>query len=219
MSGAMQMLMGCGAAYVFKETVVANVQNYNLRARALAAGWNGLAPLDAEVTVAAGAVVGASATAAYAFDTGTGFPAGTRLALVNNGYVVGAGGAGGAAGSGGGAGGPALRAQYPLKLANAGVIGGGGAGGAGYFEQGYDSEGPTWTLALGGGGGAGYAPGPGGSGANGSGSPGTLAAGGAGGRIPGNAAGNGGGLGGGACVNGNANVTWLATGTRYGSLA
>lgn len=218
MAGVHQMLLGSGASYVFKETISANVQNYNLRARALAAGWNGLAPLDAQISVAAGVVVGSSSTSSYAFDTGASFPAGSRLALSNSGYIVGAGGAGGAAGGGGNAGGPALRAQYPLAVANVGTIGGGGAGGAGYYEQGYDSEGPTWTISLGGGGGAGYAPGGGGYGASASGSPGSLTAGGAGGRVPGNAAGNGGGLGGGTCTNGNANITWLATGTRYGAL-
>lgn len=217
MAGPHQMRLGSGGGYVFKETIAAGVLNYNLKARALAAGWNGLVPLLADVVVNPGVVVGSASSSAYAFDTGVGFPAGSRIALVNNGAIVGLGGAGGAPQGAGSPGGPALRAQSPLSIANAGTIGGGGGGGGGYYDVFNDPEGSSYAYILNGGSGAG-----GGT---------TLAAATAGQSAGAAHAGNGGALGAagatglytsggaaGACVVGNANVTWVATGTRYGSV-
>ena len=232
----MQMLLGSGAGYVFKETVSASTQNYNLKARALAAGWDGVTPLVAEITVAGGIVIGSASTASYAFDTGSGFPAGSTLALVNNGSIVGARGAGGIGGDvsssarNGGSGGPALRAQSLLEITNRGVIGGGGGGGGGHYLVNYDPEGTSYHVTLGGGTGAGggtsvaAATGGGSTVQNGytfySGSGGGLGVGGGAGYASASwAAGSvGAGGAGGACTGGGANITWLATGTRYGTL-
>lgn len=106
--------------------------NFNVRNRAIAAGWNQILPLVATITVNAGVVIGSASTAAYAFDTDSGFPAGSSLTLTNNGYIVGAGGGGGKGGDatacggcgfGGGNGGPALRAAAYVTIANYGTIG------------------------------------------------------------------------------------------------
>lgn len=175
-------------AFVFNPTLSGTTnQNFNLRAAAIAAGWDTFSPLIANITLAAGAVLGSSSVATLAFDTGAGFPAGTQLslALLGGAYLVGAGGAGGSGGGwftsycpcggatvytpvaagGGGTGGPALRAQYPLTVTNGGVIGGGGNGGSGGAPGQvyigccvYQYEG-----SGGGGGGAGYVAGSGGS--------------------------------------------------------
>lgn len=160
----------------------------------------------------------------------------------------GAGGSGGTtshyAGYGGAVGGPAMQIQTAVRIENNAYISGGGGGGGGGGLQRYTnprSESDPYTYYYrsgGGGGGAGYRYGPGGgssgtNGANGTdgwggggagGSNGTT--GGAGGSN-GNAGGTGsngnygagaGGGGAGACLSGNSLVTWLATGTRRGSI-
>ena len=124
------------SAFVFRQTISSDATNYVLRNAAITAGWDGIVPLDAEVTVASGIVLSANSTSLYGFDTGTGFPAGTTLKLIMPGYVCGMGGAGGngAVGSptAGAAGGPALRAQHAITIdATGGVIAGGGGGGGG----------------------------------------------------------------------------------------
>ncbi len=117
------------APFVFNPTI-GTTQNYNLKAAAIAAGWNQTTPLSCTATVSPGAVVGSSSTGAYAFDTGITFPVGSILSLVvgSGAYIVGAGGTGNSPGSAV-AGGPAMRAQYALTVTNNGVIGGGGGGG------------------------------------------------------------------------------------------
>lgn len=111
-------------SFVFNATISANTQNYNLKSAAIAAGWNQVDPLVATVTINSGVYVGSSSTGSYAFDTGATFPAGSTLAVINNGYILGAGGASAAAG------GTALMAQAPVTVTNNGTIGGGGGGGA-----------------------------------------------------------------------------------------
>ena len=174
--------------FVFVDVITSDVTNYNLRARAVAAGWDQVVPLVATTTVNSGIVLSADSTSQYAFDTGATFPAGTTLTLVNNGFVVGMGGAGGAMYTAGSNGGPALRAQYAISIdAAGGVIGGGGAGGGGAFGGGgggrsgrTDAAGGTGVPAGasgtfssggsgGGGGGAGGTTGPGGNGSGGGG--------------------------------------------------
>lgn len=140
-------------------------------------------------------------------------------------------------------GGLALFADYPVSIDNsAGVIAGGGGGGG----QGSSDSSPGGTAA-GGGGGGGSPQGAGGvsvPGSGNNGAAGTPSAGGAGGAATGpvgglysGAGGNGGGyaVAGGAgttgtygsggaggaagdCINGNSNITWIATGTRHGTI-
>jgi len=111
-------------SFVFNATISANTQNYNLKSAAIGAGWNQVDPLVATVTINSGVYVGSSSTGSYAFDTGATFPAGSTLAVVNNGYILGAGGTSAAAG------GTAFRAQAAVTVTNNGTIGGGGGGGA-----------------------------------------------------------------------------------------
>jgi hypothetical protein len=235
-----------GTAFVFTADVDADTTNYNLRAAAVAAGWDQVAPLLATVTIASGIVVSADSTSFYAFDSGTmAYPTGSALALTNAGYIIGMGGAGGAYSANGLPGGAALRAiaSLPVTLDNSlGTIGGGGGGGGGGFSAG---------VGYGGGGGrSGRAASAGGAGnaAGRQGADGLFASGGKGGGALGGAGGttatgenaigeNGGGGGGwgamggsntahptsggagGTAVRGNAYITWTATGTRYGSIS
>jgi len=127
---------GKSSAFVFNQTIATNTANYDLRAAAVSAGWNQTTPLNATVTINSGVYVYSGSTGSYAFVTGTTFPAGSVLSLINNGTIVGRGGDGGTGGNastgfGGGGGGPALYAGYALRVTNNGRIAGGGGGGGG----------------------------------------------------------------------------------------
>lgn len=172
-SGAisMQAFYGAVKAFVFTDNITSDLTNYNLRTRAIAAGWDQVLPLDARITVAGGVVISANSTGVYAFDTGTtAYPAGSRLSVdSNNANVLGMGGAGGAGrdithgtssgGSGGGGGGPAVRVNLPTTWNNSGgtIGGGGGGGGGGNANFGTVGSGKNAVAyqAAGGGGGAG----------------------------------------------------------------
>lgn len=88
-------------AFVFNPVLSGDVYNYYLHDQLVANGWNGVMPVRATVTIAGGAWVGSGGTGAYAFDTGYGYPAGSKLVLVNNSWIAGAGGMGGPHGNGG----------------------------------------------------------------------------------------------------------------------
>lgn len=217
--------------FVFVDVITSDVTNYNLRARAVAAGWDQVVPLVATTTVNSGIVLSADSTGQYAFDTGATFPAGTTLALINNGFVIGMGGAGGAVYTAGSNGGPALRAQYAISIDAAGGVIGGGGGGGGSGESGGGGGGRSGrTNAAGANGGAsgtfssgGSGGGGGGGGAGGTTGPGGYGSGGGGGGGGGWGA-SGGNTGyyaggtGGAAVVGNSYITWINTGTRYGAI-
>ena len=216
------------SAFVFRQTISSDATNYVLRNAAITAGWDGIVPLDAEVTVASGIVLSANSTSLYGFDTGTGFPAGTTLKLIMPGYVCGMGGAG-AEWTAGSNGGPALRAQYAISIdAAGGVIGGGGGGGGGNAGAGGGGGRSGRTNAAGADDGASGTFSSGGNGGNSGGAGGTT---GPGGNDSGNGGGGGGGWGasggtagiyaggtGGAAVVGNSYITWINTGTRYGAI-
>ena len=201
--------------FVFVDVITSDVTNYNLRARAVAAGWDQVVPLVATTTVNSGIVLSADSTSQYAFDTGVTFPAGTTLALINNGFVIGMGGAGGAVYTAGSNGGPALRAQYAISIdAAGGVIGGGGGGRSGRTDAAGAGGGASGTFSSGGSGG-------GGGGAGGTTGPGDddpRAGGGGGWGASGGTAGIYAGGTGGAAVVGNSYITWINTGTRYGAI-
>ena len=216
--------------FVWTPTISADVTNWVLYSQAIAAGWDGVTPLDAIVTVSSGIVLSANSTSLYGFDTGTGFPAGTTLKLIMPGYVCGMGGAGGASYTDGSNGGPALRAQYAIGIdAAGGVIGGGGGGGGGGVIGGGGGGRSGRTDAAGASGGASGTFSSGGSGgyggaAGGTTGPGTddLWTGGGGGGggwgASGGTAGSYAGGTGGAAVVGNSYITWINTGTRYGDI-
>jgi hypothetical protein len=153
--------LGASARITLALTLSANARNVNLRALANAAGYQGTAPVDLKVTIAAGVVIGSTSTSTYSLDTGT-WPNGTRLTMTiaSGATIAGCGGDGGnnggglnAGGSPGTAGGPALRVQVPITITNSGTIGGGGGGGSGANDSIGGTDSPF------GGGGAGDMPG------------------------------------------------------------
>jgi len=104
---------------------------------------------------------------ASAFTTGTGWPSGSTITIVNNSEIIGRGGNGGAGGSissgtggDGGAGGTAISLSYPVTIYNNSIIyaGGGGGGGGGLSKSTYPVDGlglpAPGALYAGGGGGA-----------------------------------------------------------------
>ena len=129
----------CGFTYNY--TIPANTNNFDLRKAIVDAGWNGTQEVNATLTIATGIYVTSISTGSYALYISPSFPAGSRLTLINNGYIIGKGGNGGKgggtptsaliAGSAGTAGGPALYVGYSTSITNNGTIGGGGGGGGG----------------------------------------------------------------------------------------
>ena len=145
-----------GKSYLFAFTISTNQTNANLRTLAIAAGWNGVSPVQATINSGiwiSGSVAGNS-TAALTIDGS--FPNG--VSLINNGIIAGRGGNGGNGGAGG-AGGRALLVSVPVTINNIGTIAGGGggggtgggAGGSGNCSMGEDS----CNSSAGGGGGGG----------------------------------------------------------------
>lgn len=156
--------------FIFNAVISASTNNYNLRAAAIAAGWDTVSPLSAQVTINSGVLIGSTSIGQYAFSTGSSFPDGSSLVLTNKGRILGKGGDGGDGASWiwsgytrlyatpaqvGKDGGPALFINLPTTLVNIGVIagGGGGGGGAGSLDY-YDSNG-NGNMCGGGGGGGG----------------------------------------------------------------
>lgn len=141
--------------------------NFNLRNFALSAGWNGTEIIEAKIVVPVTTVVGSTSISTPAFDTDTGFPAGSSIDITIDGLIAGAGGKGGTASSNaavrapGAAGGPALRVRYTTTIRGTGTIGGGGGGGGagqgrGWYHtacSGKDCTPTTYYRYFGGGGG------------------------------------------------------------------
>ena len=234
--------IGAGSGLVF----AIDTPNINVHNLLIAQGWDGVSVVHPTLTILATAKIYSTSTAVPAFDTGS-LPVGSTVTVLNNGYILGRGGNGGngasppagTSGNPGGAGGPAFKAQVPLTLTNNGIIGGGGGGGGGAYN--------VITGAPGGGGGIGGSSGGAGipGSLNGTtaiaGEAGTLLAAGRGGVIinQNGTYGSGGGgfygtagaagynLGGyiagaggaaGVATIGNANITWITSGTIYGAL-
>lgn len=238
-----RLILHDAAAFVLDVILSSDTSNFDLRSRAITAGWDQRRPLIANIKVNSGIVVSANSTAVYAFDTGTtAYPAGSRLTVDSQGgYVIGMGGAGGAGGNGGAGqngapGGPAVRVNLPTTWNNlSGFIGGGGGGGAG--GDGYSGKSSSNTGGGGGGGRTGRTNSGAGSPNGGAGSFSGPGSGGPGGGPTGDVGisaqngGDGGGWGSagntagsrspgaaGAAIVGNSNITWTNTGTRLGAI-
>ena len=132
---------GKSAAFTANITVSSSTTNYNMRTAFVNAGWDGTKTLQGTVTINSGVTVYSTSTGSYALQTGSPYPAGSSIALVNNGTILGKGGNGGGGGAGGNGGGgssagPAFYAASGVTVTNNGRIagggGGGGGGGAGY---------------------------------------------------------------------------------------
>lgn len=217
-------------------TISSDTTNYVLNTAKVTGYQSG--KMDVTLTINSGVTVGSTSIGTFAFDVDTSWAAGDTVTIINNGTICGRGGAGGSGGatpSAGGAGGPGLRVQRTTSITNNNVIAGGGGGGGAAAACG-----PGCGYG-GGGGGAGANVGSAGTSGGGGGcnitcDPGTATTGGAGyagdgsfGRIANGYNGGsrgasgssgcttGGGAGGGS-VNGDSNITWVATGTRLGTI-
>ena len=80
----------------FAPTIDYAYNQFNVRAAAVAAGWNGTDRLIATITVAANGVIYSDNVNVVAFNTDGNFPAMSKITLINHGIITGAGGAGGA---------------------------------------------------------------------------------------------------------------------------
>jgi len=155
---------------------------------------NPTTPSNYVFTIPAGTIISSNSTGVPALTTGTCWPAGSSITLINDGSIYGRGGDGGSGphtytgtqffcnGYGGGVGGPAVGISYPLTIDNTHgyIFGGGGGGGGGGAASGV---GTCYYWGGGGGGGQGSISSNGGGGGPGgsSGGAGTIAGPGAGG--------------------------------------
>lgn len=126
--------------WAFNLTISANTVQFNLSDYMTAnysAYINGA--IDFTITINAGVYVYSNSTSIPAFDTGTSWPTGSTITIINNGYIVGCAGSGRPAGSynqptgGTGTGGNALNLGWAVSINNSNgyIYGGGGGGGAG----------------------------------------------------------------------------------------
>jgi hypothetical protein len=82
--------------FSFIATISSNTTSYNLATQATAAGWNGVAPLIANITINSGvSVAGTGNTTSSALILPSTIPTKSIITLTNNGTIYGAGGAGG----------------------------------------------------------------------------------------------------------------------------
>lgn len=241
----MQNLQGKSNRVTANLTISSDTANYTLNT-AKVTGYSA-GKTDVTLTINSGIFVYSASTGSYAFTVDNSWTTGDTITIVNNGVIQGRGGNGGNASSGAGnSGGPALNVQRATSINNGNrIAGGGGGGGAGAaYYQTYKFG--TVEERVGGGGGGGLGISTGGSRAfdvqgqpSGVGGNGTLTSAGSGGAASqgstiAGAGGSGGSYGssgsnglasggsggaGGAAVVGNSNITWIATGTRNGSIS
>lgn len=235
-SGVISLSQFYGTTAQFSFTISSNYSTpQNLATLATAAGWDG----NDYLVVTNSAIISSNTTGTAALTISGSFPNG--VLLINNGTIVGMGGRGGGAGqNNAGAGGDAILVSSNVSINNAGTIAGGGGGGSSSPSFGWC--GVVLTTA-GGGGASGLTQSLGGASngvRTGDGYPSSLSGSfysvpggskqdgacgvlnspsGAGGSW-GNAGVNAGWSGGaaGKALTGNSYVTWVATGTRYGSV-
>lgn len=139
MSGIIQIIAAYGAnAFAFETVVASNVNSYDVANSAYVAGWDGVRPINAKITIQPSIFLSSNTVYGYALDTGS-LPSGSIINLINNGVIVGAAGQGAFGPSAesftvaqaGQAGGHAIiaRAGCTLLITNNGTIAGGGGGG------------------------------------------------------------------------------------------
>ena len=134
--------------FVYTSTITSNYGNYNLNSVMSSAGWDGVKPVLANITINGGVTVygvGYGGTAAFTIGS---LPAYSAVTVTNNGRIAGYGGYGGGTAGAGGPGGVGLSISYSTTLVNNGSIFGGGGGGGG------GGAGPEYGLSGNGGDGA-----------------------------------------------------------------
>ena len=114
--------------------IAANTESYNVMAATIAAGWNGIDPVTANVRISSGVVVSsANSLTGFAIDTGSGWPAASDIRIFNNGTIIGQGGSGGTGGNAnqnnrgfpgvpGAQGGTAIFARHSTSIYNSAVV-------------------------------------------------------------------------------------------------
>jgi hypothetical protein len=118
--------------FVFTSTI-GTTANYNLNSAMSSAGWDGVKPVLANITVSNGATVyGIGYGGTPAFTIGS-LPTYSTVTVTNNGVIAGYGGYGAATAGAGGPGGVGMSISYSTTLinSNTGAIFGGGGGGGG----------------------------------------------------------------------------------------
>lgn len=130
-SGSITLSNFYGAAKQFTFTLSTNQENWNLRSAAITAGWDGSAPLIANIS--SGVYVWSDTTSTAGLIVSGAFPGG--LIVNNSGFIMGRGGDG-AINTTGNPGGPGVTVSLTSGSATfnnqpSGYIGGGGGGGAG----------------------------------------------------------------------------------------
>lgn len=145
--------------FIFTANLSGTLYNYNVRDKALIAGWNGINPLHATINLAS-CTIGAASQNSYAFSSGFNLPEGSFIRLNGDATskIIGRGGRGGTGSTSGSTfiaenGSPALFTTVRLILNFLGTIAGGGGGGAG-GDSAYAFNG-AYGAFVGGGGGAG----------------------------------------------------------------
>ena len=232
--------LGVAVSTDFTLTISASRAEFDLRALAISNGWNGTTKVNCVIN--SGIVVTSSSSATPAITVAGSFPGG--VTITNNGVISGMSGTGGSGGWGdaggyqptvGGTGGTALSTSIAVTVTNNGTICGGGGGGGGGGGSMDSTAGGPYSGGNGGAGArygvaaaagvAGYATMYWGA-TNGTGGDGGALGTAGGSGYQGVVDGGGGGVsqygaGGGAAgksVNGNASITWFATGTRTGPI-
>jgi hypothetical protein len=142
-------MLATSSAYFTKTTQVINVTlladeaSPTMRGFASAAGWDQISPVILTVTVPDGIKITATGTGTAALRTGD-FIEGSKVKLILDGKVQGAGGKGNNSNSGaaGGVGGDAIEATFPMTIDGDGEIwSGGGGGGSRSGSNGYRHHG------------------------------------------------------------------------------
>ncbi|GIL18665.1 MAG: hypothetical protein BroJett040_24160 [Oligoflexia bacterium] len=111
-------------------TLSSNTTNYNIRNAAIAAGWDQVIPVIANITINAGVAVYSTSSSTPALVTGV-LTAGSTITITNNGSILGQPGATYSAANYTDPSGPAMQIDYPTTIINNGIIAGGaGAGGS-----------------------------------------------------------------------------------------
>lgn len=168
MSGVLAAMpaIGSGGPFIFTPATSSYTNGINIRQAAIAAGWDGVRPLIATISMSGycGPV-----------ETGYPFPPGSTLALNGNGNADIRGGHGGGgdggwtsgttnvAGRDGWPGGPALKADFAITVSGVAAMRGGGGGGGGgaatnYFDSWPPSAYNTYNVGGSGGGNGAGAP-------------------------------------------------------------
>jgi hypothetical protein len=88
--------------FSFIATISSNTSSYNLATAATAAGWNGIAPIIASVTINSGVVVSGTGNNTSSAFVINGLPEKSIITINNSGTVTGSGGSAGSNGSGAG---------------------------------------------------------------------------------------------------------------------